>query len=168
MARHFQRIEDWEEWVPPVDKERELFANGEESIVMEIHHLSKEQKDRYQRLEDKFKRQGMTVTTSDRKAVSQIFEDNVRNVQGYSVDGNPIETGEDLYARGDDDVILEVVKALYGRAALDGGLTKKLRSGLDTTYSHQIVSAPGDARGVTTASAPITLEEPARKIPSCA
>jgi hypothetical protein len=156
MAREFVKIQEWEDWVPPMDGERDLYqSNPDEAVIMELRFLTKEQRDHYQRISEKYQRMGAATSRSDVRSMRQMFEDNVRNVRNYSVDGAPVTTGGELFdVNGDVHMIAAVAEALTFRASLDRGLAKKLRSGSDSTRSAPTTKSAGAAPAVTPPSNP--------------
>lgn len=161
MAREFVKIEDWEEWVPPFDGERDLYVSEPgEAVSMELRFLTKEQREHYQRISQKHQKMGGTPTRSDRRAMRQMFEENVRDIRNYVVDGAPVTTGAELYdVEGDSAMHVAVTAALFERSQLDAGLAKKLRSGSASLSSRRTTSDAGAAADATPGSQTTTKGE---------
>lgn len=159
MAREFVKVDEWEDWVPPMEGERELYLKDpEDALVMELRFLTKEQRDHYERLANKHRKAG-AMSSADVAAMRQMFSDNVRNIRNYIVDGAPVTTGDELFeVNGDTAMIMAVTQALMERSALDKGLAKKLRSGSASTRSRQPTREPGAAPGATPRSTPTIPE----------
>jgi len=146
MGRHLAAIQEWEEYIPDVDGERDLYRDepGEE-----IRHLSRMDLKRFQRSFERMQRTGGGATKADEKMLAELFSANVRNVRNYSVGDIEISTGAELWEHGDIDVTTDVAGALVNRAQLDKGLAKKLRSGSGSSSSRPERSSGGGAQGAT-------------------
>jgi hypothetical protein len=168
MAREFLKIDEWEDWVPPLDGERDLYRHEpDEALVMELRFLSKEQREHYQRISEKFQRLGAAASRSDVRSMRQMFVDNVRNVRNYTVDGAPVTTGAELFdVNGDVLLIVAVTEALTLRSTLDRGLSKKLRSGSGITHSRRIPASDGGVPDATPPSTP-TIPAASEKRETC-
>lgn len=130
MARHYQSIDEWELYVPGIDKgnERNLYQeDSPEAITLEIAHLSKIELKKYQKAAERTAKAKGSVSDADENLIKDMFSDRVRNIKNYSIGEKQIETGLDLWEYGEQDIILDVTAALVNRQMLDGGLAKKLK-----------------------------------------
>jgi len=168
MAREFIKIDEWEDWVPDLDDERDLYrSDPDDALVMELRFMTKEQREHYQRTAEKFKRMGASVSGSDKRAMRQMIDENVRNVRNYVIAGEPVTTGGGLFdVNGDVLLIVAVTEALTLRSSLDRGLAKKLRSGSGITSSPRTPTRSDGAPDATPPSPPITPAAQAKRASS--
>lgn len=136
MARRYEgRPEDWTTYVPNVGSERELYSEDEtrdQAITCEIHFLTESELKRFRRAERLA--DGNIGAMRAVKAVTQLFAKNVKNVTNMDSPetGEPITTGEDLFRYGDNDIVVDIAKAITERSVLEAGAAKKLRSPSDS------------------------------------
>lgn len=159
MAIVLSSIEEWEEWIPP--GERALFERDPDgATAMDLKFMTKERREHYERLAKRYKGQGM-VSSADKKATRQLFDDHVRDIRNLSVGGVEIIDGGQFYDVDGLDVLqLQVIQALMERSTLEEGLAKKLRQASASSLSPLKASGDGDAADATQVSPTITQEEP--------
>lgn len=125
MARILSLEEDWVEWLPSIDGNRD----SEDPVSMELRPMSAE--------EYRAATRGIALGSGKQalaraqRVVQRIITERVRNVKNYSI-GGPIVTGEDLAKRGEVDIVDEVFEALKNISVLGDGLKKKLTSPSDS------------------------------------
>lgn len=128
MGRDIKKPDDWVVYIP------EAFDNRSDPdpVTVEIHWLSGEEYRRYRR-QLIFKAQHGDMKTNAEEINARIIEENVRNVQNYSVDGVPLRTGKDLFERGEPDFVEEILDAVSNISRLEKGLAKKQSSSLGSS-----------------------------------
>jgi hypothetical protein len=160
-------IGEWEEYVPNVEGQQELYIDEpDQAVTVEIKMLSKADRDKYERAMVRSKKRG-GITDADTKLVQRMFENHVRNVRNYSVGGRPITTGLALYETDDLDIINDLALAIAKRSYLEKGLTKKLKSRCVSPSSPRPNRKNGGAPGVTPTSTQTTQETEQAKIRRC-
>ncbi len=128
MARNIESADgEWVSYVPEYDGIREAYDNGEdmEPVVMELKAMSgrhyKEQiaasmSDR-QRKKLGVKKAATEIIKTERK----VFADCVRNVRNYTIAGGAIDTGAELFDRGERGIVVEIGEALESLSKIDEG-----------------------------------------------
>jgi len=120
-------LEEWEEYVPDVEGQRELFLDEPmEAVTVELRRVSKAELKRYHRASTRASNGG-TLTDADLKLARDMFVDHVRNVKNYRIGGVAVLDGGELYDTDDIDLIRDISTALVNRGVLDKGLAKKLK-----------------------------------------
>lgn len=119
MARNVKSPGEWVQYIP------EAFGNrdDDEPVTVEIHWLSGAEFRKYRR-QLVLKQQHGDLKTNTEEINARLMEDNVRNVRNYSVNGEPIKDGHDLFMRGEPDIVEEVLDAITNISRLEKGLGK--------------------------------------------
>lgn len=163
VARRFEgKLEDWIEYVPNLWGERELFdVDPDNAITMEIHHLSKADLNKYERMYMSASKRGGNTTSREQEQLKELLKNNVRNIKNVDspYDGEPITDGGELFERGEGDLVFEVTQALISRSKLEEGMVKKLRLRCVTSTLPRKASKGGDVQSVTQPSQKTTLAE---------
>lgn len=142
--RNYSRLDEWELYIPDIDNGREVFkTNPEEVITCEIKHLTRRELQTYLKA-SKHVANSNTITPQDERMVEQMFSECVRNVQNYTMNGEQISDGKQLYDLGETDIIGDIAGAIVSRATLDAGLAKKLNGRCDSSYVRRPKLGLGD------------------------
>jgi hypothetical protein len=167
VARNRIKLDEWELYIPNVDGQRESFEAGDgTAITVEIRHLTKRQREMYQRLVAQAAHRP-EKRASVKTKMRDLIAENVRNVQNYVIEGEPILTGAELFdADDDEDLVADITKALFSRGHLEGGLAKKLRPPRAGQSTDQTKSAGGGVVDATQALIPTTPGTPRPTIPN--
>tara|TARA_R110001583_G_scaffold32913_1_gene111734 strand:- start:353 stop:694 length:342 start_codon:yes stop_codon:yes gene_type:complete len=106
------------EYVPEFDDNREL--PEDDQVVLNLQPMTGGEFRQYTRSANTNK------TASLEKVMKKIIGDRVSQIRNYSdIRGNSIETGPDLFSRGEIGFIDEVFSALTEISTLKAGLRKK-------------------------------------------
>lgn len=158
MGINRERIGEWEEYIPDVEGQRELFLDEpDEALTVEVRHLSRDDLKQYIRIAERAKKKGV-ISSADQKMAAQIFEENVRNVKNMVLSDEPVLTGKDLYDSDEMELINDITGALCARGRLDEGLAKKSRRRSAFPSSGRQKKSDGDAPDVTRQSTQKTRE----------
>lgn len=153
-----EAIDEWEEYVPDVEGQRELFFDDpDEAMTVEIRFLSRDDLKQYTRAIERANR-GQPASKADTKLAEQMFSENVRNVRNLVIADVPIETGADLYASNEVELLRDISEALIVRSKIDNGLAKKLRRQCGSPSSRRQNKKDGDAPDATQQSVPTIPE----------
>jgi len=123
---------EWQDFVPSAYGIRASLLDGTDPnpVTVEIRPLTAKQARTYERITVlKFRKSGEIDASNAEEVAKRIFTDNVRNVRNYSDrDGHPIESGEDLWDRGEQELVAEVNAAIKNLSELEAGRLDRLRS----------------------------------------
>jgi len=151
MARRFNKISEWEVYVPDVGNERSVFAHTpEDAFTVEVRWLTARKAREFERLESPAN-DAQTVSEALQEAARQLFIQNVRGVKNYAPNGIELTTGEEVWEHGEPDVINDIAAAVRNRAYLDAGLGKVLGSRSSSSQTLQPGCVNGDVVGATRA-----------------
>lgn len=127
MARVFDKVDEWEVYVPFC--ERAAFVNdASEAFTVEIRFLvARERRELDRRIMAAVERDASGAAAVAEAMARRLFCENVRNIRNYSPNGTEIKTSELLFDEGEPDIVNEIEGAMRNRSLLDGGLAKKLR-----------------------------------------
>lgn len=152
MGRNRVKLDEWETWVVPED--RGLYqTQPDQALTMEIRHLSKRDVKKLSSLHDQASKHPSKKQHVE-DALLGWFSENIRNVQNYVIDDEPIVDGADLFNRGEYDIKQDATLALMLRGSLDEGLAKKLRPPSDLLSVPRQSNAGGGAQSAMTQSQP--------------
>lgn len=124
MARCIEKLEDWIDYVPDVDDNRE----DETPMIMEISPMTAEELRAAQRKNTPRKMSQRSAVRAGQAIVERVLSARVRNVRNYVVFGKEIQSGEDLVKHGESAVIDDVFEALTNISKLSEGIKKKSAS----------------------------------------
>jgi len=141
MGRNVDLIEDWVDYTPEIDGNRD----DDEPMVVELKPLSGEQMRAYGR-QVSTRHNRVNEIVRGQKLVTRILSDRVRNVRNYQVGDDRIETGDQLAKHGETVVIDEIFDALTEMSVLREGLPGKSRSRSDS--SSRGTARPGNGAAV--------------------
>lgn len=158
MAINRESIDLWEEYVPDVEGERELFIDEpDKAVTVEIRLVSRDELQQYVRRAERMKKTGR-VTDSDERSAKDLFARHVRNVKNVTIDGKKITTGEELYDTNEMGLINDISSAFVVRSKLDAGLAKKLKRRSGSPSLRRQNNGDGDAQNATQQSTQTTKE----------
>ncbi len=123
MVRKAELIEDWVDYLPEIDGNRE----DDDPMVLEIHPMSSEQMRAFHRRMDHKLGKAKDMARA-RKIIERLMAENVRNIRNYWVGRDEIITGEELAKHGETKVIDEVFDAITEVSVLKEGMPGKSRS----------------------------------------
>lgn len=152
MARIFDRINEWETYVPDIGNERALFASDPgNAFTVEIRYLNARAAKQYDRIWQRAAVDDALIKADE--ADLRMFAENVRNVRNYAPNGEMISTGGQLWEQGERVVIADIQAAIQLRSRLDAGLEKKLNSRSSTPTALATARGNGPVVGATDLSA---------------
>ena len=123
MARNIKSPGEWVTYIP------EAFGNRDDDdpVSMEIHWLSGNDFRKYRR-QLVMRHQHGDLKANAEEINAKLMSDNVRNVKNYSINGEVIKDGADLFAKGEPDIVEEVLDTLSNISRLEKGLGKASKS----------------------------------------
>lgn len=131
MARKIDSA-DWFDYVPEAFGQRDGYLDGSDPnpITVEIHPISVASARAYERAQIvKFRKDGSMMTPNAEDIAKRAFLEHVRNVRNYvGKDDAPITTAEDLWEKGERELVVEIRKALEETATLEAGRLDRLSS----------------------------------------
>lgn len=136
MGRKVDLIEDWVDFTPEIDGNRE----DDDPMIMEIQSMSSEERRAFsRRLPAKLLKS--KEITRGQKLVERILAERVRNIRNYQVGRDVILTGEELAQHGEEAVIDEIYEAITDLSILKEGMREKSPS---QSVSSTAKTAPGN------------------------